>query len=79
MTFESQPEPVAETVAAPAAEVARPDFERAPGSFVESQNEEEISPDVLGKRICDFDLRIEGRPIEKIVDCAVERLKIERS
>jgi hypothetical protein len=34
----------------------------------ETMGEEEVSPEILGKRICDFDLKIEGRPLEKVVE-----------
>lgn len=34
----------------------------------ETMGEEEISPEILGRRICDFDLRIEGRPLEKVIE-----------
>ncbi|MBL8860075.1 MAG: putative zinc-binding metallopeptidase [Planctomycetes bacterium] len=34
----------------------------------ETMGEEEISPEILGKRICDFDLKIEGRPLEKVIE-----------
>jgi hypothetical protein len=36
--------------------------------FVESSHEELIPADILSRRICDFDLRIEGRPLEKIIE-----------
>ena len=35
--------------------------------FVES-DDDEIAPDVLERRICDFDLRIEGHPLEKLIE-----------
>lgn len=34
----------------------------------ETMGEEEVSPEILGKRICDFDLKIEGRPLEKVLE-----------
>ena len=40
---------------------------RVESTFVESTNEELIAPDILSRRICDFDLRIEGRPLEKML------------
>ena len=30
--------------------------------------EEAISQEILGKRICDFDLKIEGQPLEKVIE-----------
>ena len=33
--------------------------------FVESSIEDEIPSEILNRRICDFDLRIEGRPLEQ--------------
>ncbi|MEP7122255.1 MAG: putative zinc-binding metallopeptidase [Byssovorax sp.] len=33
----------------------------------ELPGEEAISPEILGRRICDFDLKIEGRPLEKVI------------
>jgi hypothetical protein len=39
----------------------------------ETMGEEEISPEILSKRICDFDLKIEGRPLEKVI----ERFRLE--
>ncbi len=35
--------------------------------------EEAISPEILGKRICDFDLKIEGQALEKVI----ERFRVE--
>ncbi len=52
--------------AEPSREPAR--SERALPAFVESMTEGQIPPDVLEKRICDFDLRIEGRPLEKLIE-----------
>jgi hypothetical protein len=51
-----------ETVQAPAAPVAtdHPTFEG--GERVE------VPPEVLSRRICDFDLKIEGRPLERVVE-----------
>ena len=66
MSFESHPEPTPATDAVPLRETAG--AERSVTTFVESQSEDEIPPDVLGKRICDFDLRIEGRPLEKRIE-----------
>jgi hypothetical protein len=34
----------------------------------ETMGEEAISAEILGKRICDFDLKIEGRELEKVVE-----------
>jgi len=34
----------------------------------ETMGEEEVSAEILGRRICDFDLRIEGRPLEKVIE-----------
>ena len=34
----------------------------------ETMGEEDVSPEILGRRICDFDLRIEGRPLEKVIE-----------
>jgi hypothetical protein len=66
MSVESDPDPVlAPGTAAPRDPSPS---ERAAPTFVESQSEEEIPSDVLGKRICDFDLRIEGRPLEKVIE-----------
>jgi hypothetical protein len=31
--------------------------------FVETSAEEQIAPEILTRRICDFDLKIEGRPL----------------
>ena len=36
--------------------------------FVESYIEDEIPSEILNRRICDFDLRIEGRPLEQIIE-----------
>lgn len=36
--------------------------------FVESTTEGQIPPEVLEKRICDFDLKIEGRPLETLIE-----------
>ena len=36
--------------------------------FVESSIEDEIPSEILNRRICDFDLRIEGRPLEQIIE-----------
>jgi hypothetical protein len=33
----------------------------------ETMGEEEISPEILNKRICDFDLKIEGHPLELVI------------
>jgi hypothetical protein len=51
--------------------------------FVESTSEESIAPEILERRICDFDLQIEGRPLEalierfrgEIVACGITRLE----
>ncbi|MBK9386900.1 MAG: putative zinc-binding metallopeptidase [Planctomycetes bacterium] len=43
----------------------RPLVEKA---FVESTAEEPIPAEILSRRICDFDLRIEGRPLEKLIE-----------
>ncbi len=34
----------------------------------EGSSEHEVSPEILNKRICDFDLRIEGGPLENVID-----------
>jgi Putative zinc-binding metallo-peptidase len=66
MTFESEPQPLTEPAPVAPAEHVR--SERASSTFVESLTEDEIPTDVLGKRICDFDLRIEGRALEKLIE-----------
>jgi hypothetical protein len=66
MTVESDLQPMPETPPIPPADTAW--TERGATAFVESQSEEEIPSEVLNKRICDFDLRIEGRPLEKLVE-----------
>jgi hypothetical protein len=73
MTLESQPRPLAEPEVSTPPEHAR--SERAQSAFVESLTEEEIPTDVLGKRICDFDLRIEGRPLEKLIERFSEEIR----
>ncbi len=45
-----------------------PERPRVESSFVESAAEEAIPPEVLSRRISDFDLRIEGRPLERIIE-----------
>ena len=42
--------------------------------FVEASAEEQIAPEILTRRICDFDLRIEGRPLEKVIERFLEEL-----
>lgn len=39
-----------------------------PAPTFETETEPEIAPEVLGKRISDFDLHIEGRPLEKVIE-----------
>lgn len=34
----------------------------------EAGDRAEVSPEMLSKRICDFDLRIEGRPLERVLE-----------
>jgi len=36
--------------------------------FVEATSEESITPELLARRISDFDLRIEGRPLERLIE-----------
>ncbi|HOX44358.1 MAG TPA: putative zinc-binding metallopeptidase [Myxococcota bacterium] len=36
--------------------------------FVESSGEPDLPPEVLGQRICDFGLRIEGSPLEAVLE-----------
>jgi hypothetical protein len=55
----SEPEPV-----------ARPLVE---STFVESTDEESIPPEILERRICELDVAIEGRPLEKLI----ERFRVE--
>jgi hypothetical protein len=45
---------------------AEPELDRPP--TFETMGEEEISPEILNKRICDFDLKIEGRPLGKMIE-----------
>jgi hypothetical protein len=48
----------------------------------ETMGEEEVSQEILGKRICDFDLKIDGRPLEKVIEkfrtelrnCGIQKL-----
>ena len=42
------------------------DGESTPG--LEGSSEHELPPEILNKRICDFDLRIEGGPLEKVIE-----------
>lgn len=49
-------------------EAPRPAEVPADAPDFESTGEETIPPEVLQKRICDFDLRIEGRPLERVVE-----------
>jgi hypothetical protein len=44
-------------------------------AFVESSAEEQIAPEILTRRICDFDLRIEGRPLEKVIQAFLRELE----
>ena len=44
--------------------------------FVEASAEEQIAPEILTRRICDFDLRIEGRPLEKVIERFLEELAV---
>jgi hypothetical protein len=37
-------------------------------SSFEAGERQEVSPEILSKRICDFDLRIEGRPLERVIE-----------
>lgn len=41
---------------------------RVESAFVESTVEDAIAPEILSRRICDFDLRIEGQPLEKLIE-----------
>lgn len=49
----------------------------------ETMGEEDVSQEILGKRICDFDLKIEGRPLEKVIErfraelraCGIQKLQ----
>src|SRR5689334_16481209 len=43
--------------------------------FVESTSEEQIPGEILNQRICDFDLRIEGRPLGRVVDRLLKELE----
>lgn len=51
-------------------------------AFTEAAAEDAIPPEILNQRICDFGLRIEGRPLERVVDsfraelraCGITRL-----
>ena len=42
------------------------DDENTPGR--EGSSEHELPPEILNKRICDFDLRIEGGPLENVIE-----------
>lgn len=44
---------------------ARP---RVKAPFVEATSEEPIAPELLARRISDFDLHIEGRPLERLIE-----------
>jgi hypothetical protein len=44
-------------------------------AFVESAGEAELPPEVLGQRICDFGLRIEGSPLEAVITRFREELE----
>ncbi len=44
--------------------------------FVEASAEEQIAPEILTRRICDFDLKIEGRPLEKVIQRFLEELAV---
>lgn len=59
------PEPPASAAAAPPAD----------GAGFESSREAELPAELLSKRICDFDLHIEGRPLER----AIERFRAENA
>ncbi len=48
------------------AEKAHPTAPETPA--FEAGERVEVSADILSKRICDFDLRIEGRPFERVLD-----------
>jgi len=57
----------------------RPDEATGSGSafatgFVEASAEEQIAPEILTRRICDFELRIEGRPLEKVIQRFLQEL-----
>jgi hypothetical protein len=57
----------------------RPDEATGSGSafatgFVEASAEEQIAPEILNRRICDFELRIEGRPLEKVIQRFLQEL-----
>ncbi len=45
-----------------------PPRSRVKAPFVESTSDAPIAPEILARRICDFDLRIEGRPLEKLIE-----------
>jgi hypothetical protein len=49
------------------AELAHVTLAEPPPAF-ETGDRVEVSADMLSKRICDFDLRIEGRPLERVVE-----------
>jgi hypothetical protein len=74
------PVPTAAETAAPESLPVRP---RVESTFVESTSEEDIPAEILTRRLCDFDLRIEGRPLEKILArfreelaaCGIRRLQ----
>lgn len=61
---------VADPTPTPAAEPVqdRPARIGSDAPTFETMGEEEVSPEILGKRICDFDLKIEGRPLEKVLE-----------
>jgi hypothetical protein len=42
--------------------------------FVEASTEEVIPNEILNQRICDFDLRIEGRPLGRLIDSFLREL-----
>jgi hypothetical protein len=41
---------------------------RVEAPFVESASDDAIAPELLARRISDFDLRIEGRPLERLIE-----------
>jgi hypothetical protein len=54
---------------------SRPLRSGAEAPTFELAGDEAISPEILGRRICDFDLKIEGRPLEKVIGRFREELR----
>jgi hypothetical protein len=50
--------------------------ERHDLTFIESNEEELIPQEILNRRICDFDLRIEGSPLQKVIDRFREEIRV---